>query len=216
MRRDRASRQKIWAEPLKGSALFYSARRTGLFLDLGIQLEFVIAVRRQIAYANRERVSSDLITSCEGFDRVDSSTVVFLNDVGDATSFVANVLTIIVSGIAIYLFFAKREVISSALKTLLNYSRHVTLSELNAKLEKLNDLNADALSQKRDVVNVLNEVVGQINGNKKLKLQCRDVLSKAVRYAEHPKWLIESKKRSLVSELRETLKDIDVENFEAH
>lgn len=183
-------------------------------LNLRTKLVFVVAVRRQIAYTNPDRVSSVLRTLYKGLDWVDSSTVVILNNVGNATSFVANLLTIVASGIAIYLFVAKRDVISSAFKTLLNYAHQVTLTELNAKLEKLNDLNADESSQKAAVVNVLNDIVGQINGNKRLKVQCSDVLKKAAQWAENPRRLTEPRKRSLVSELRETLKHVVVKNFD--
>lgn len=125
----------------------------------------------------------------------------------------ANVFAIIASGIAIYLFVAKREVISSALHVLLNYSSQITLAELKAKLERLNDLSVNDPNQINDVVNIFNEIIGQIRGNKILSKQFKEVISKVSDMVGDKRRLSEPKKRALVSELRERLRNIDVDNY---
>lgn len=131
------------------------------------------------------------------------------------TSFIANVFTIAASGIAIYIVIFKRETISTVFKVLLNYSSQLTLSELKAKLERLNDLSADDSTQAQEVINILNEIVGQIRGNKRLRSQFPEILSKLQSLAENPRKLTEPRKRSLVSELRESLRHIDLENYDS-
>jgi hypothetical protein len=125
----------------------------------------------------------------------------------------ANVFTILAAGIAIYVFIAKREVLSSALRVLLNFSFQITLVELKSKLERLNDLSADDPNEINDVINILNEIVGQIRGSKILSKQLKEVISKVTEIAENRRRLSEPKKRALISELRERLRNIDVENY---
>ena len=125
----------------------------------------------------------------------------------------ANVFTIIACGIAVYIFIAKREVISSALRVLLNFSSQITLTELNTRLERLNDLSANDPSQIDDVVNILNEILGQIRGSKLLSKHFDEVIPKVAAMAEDKRRLSEPKKRALVSELRERVRNIDVEKY---
>lgn len=127
---------------------------------------------------------------------------------------ISNAFTIVVSGIAIYLFLFKRNTISSILKILLNYSYQVTLSELRGKLDRLNDLNFNEPTHAEEIANIFNEIVGQIRGNKRLRKECSEILKKLSVYAESPKKLTEPRKRSVVSELRENLKHIYVESFD--
>ena len=129
-------------------------------------------------------------------------------------SLISNLFTIIASGIAIYIFVVKRDKISSVFKLLLNYSSQITLSELKAKLERLNDLNANESSQKDEVVNTLNEIIGQIRGNKKLSDQCKGILGRTTSLVKYPRKLTEPKKRALVSELREYLRHVNLANFD--
>ena len=125
----------------------------------------------------------------------------------------ADLFTVIASGIAIYLYIFKRDTISSAFKVLVNYSYQITLSELRAKLERLNDLNENEPTHVEQIINILNEIVGQIRGNKNLRHEFEDVLEKISELAENPKGLTEPKKRSLVSELREGLRHYDVNSY---
>jgi hypothetical protein len=140
--------------------------------------------------------------------------VKILERLPSVVSFIANVFTITASAIAIYIFIFKRETISTVFKVLLNYSFQLTLSELKAKLERLNDLSVNDSKQVDEVINILNEIVGQIRGNKRLRVQCAEILSKLEPLAENPKKLTEPRKRSLISELRESLRHIDFENYD--
>lgn len=129
-------------------------------------------------------------------------------------SLIANLLTIIASSIAIYIFFINRDKIKSAINFILNYSNQLTLTDLKFKIERLNDYNANDQNQKNEVVNILHELEGQINGNKLLKEKLKEQLSKVSNFTSNPRLINEPKKRSLVSELRESIRNIDASNFE--
>ena len=128
-------------------------------------------------------------------------------------SIISSIFTTIAAGIAIYLFIFKRKSISSIFHLLLNYSFQISMTELRTKLEKLNDLNANDDEHKEEVINIFNEIEGQILGNSVLKENCDDILEKISKYIDNPKRLTEPKKRSMVSELRENLRSIDIQNY---
>jgi hypothetical protein len=96
----------------------------------------------------------------------------------------------------------------------MNYSAQITLSELRAKLDRLNNLYVNEPEHLDEIVNIFNEIVGQIRGNKKLKKECSVVLRKLTIYAESPQELSEPRKRSIISELREILRHINVESID--
>ena len=131
------------------------------------------------------------------------------------TSLVSNIFTITASGIAIYLFILNKEKISSAINLLLNYSKQITLSELKFKIERLNDFTTNDSEQKKEVINILSEIEGQILGNKKIESELKNQLEKINNYTENSKTLTEPKKRSLVSELRESVRNIDISNYQS-
>lgn len=128
-------------------------------------------------------------------------------------NFVSNLLTILASGIGIYLFVFNKDKIKNALNVLLNYSNQLTLNELKYKIERLNDYNAGDINQKNEVINILNEIEGQIIGNDALKIKLANQLGKISVFINNNRLLSEAKKRSLVSELRESLRNLDVSNF---
>lgn len=128
-------------------------------------------------------------------------------------SIISSIFSTIAAGIAIYLFIFKRKSISSIFHLLLNYSFQISITELRTKLEKLNDLNANDNEHKEEVINIFNEIEGQILGNSVLKKKCSDILEKISKYIDNPKILTEPKKRSMVSELRENLRSIDIQNY---
>jgi hypothetical protein len=121
--------------------------------------------------------------------------------------------TIIASSIAIGIFIFKRKAISSALRLLLNYTRQLTLSDLKAKLERLNDFNASDSKQVEEVINIFNEIEGQIIGNKVLKNELKEVLDGIHLITSRQKEITEATKRSLVSQLRENIRGLDAHNF---
>jgi len=128
--------------------------------------------------------------------------------------YLSNVLTIIVSIIALYVFFFKRKTITIALKALLRYSSQIRLHELMAKIERLNYLHVDDPGQASEAINILNEIVGQIRGNTKLKKHCSGILRRLSVYTKNPEKLTDPQRRNLISELKERLECLDVEDFE--
>ncbi|WP_018341547.1 hypothetical protein [Cytophaga aurantiaca] len=129
------------------------------------------------------------------------------------TNFLANIFTIAVSITALYVFFFNKEKISSAINFILSYSNQLSLTELKFKIERLNDYNTGDVSQKAEVINILHDIEGQILGNKKLKKELHEQLGKLANYTSNPKILTEPKKRSLVSELKESVRNIDVSSY---
>lgn len=130
----------------------------------------------------------------------------------EAITVIANLFTIIASGIAIYLFFWKGKAISGIFRILLNYSFQITLSELNGKLDRLNDINAS--EDKEKAINVFHEIIGQIRGNRRLRVQCADVLKKIEAISANSKRLKDAQKRSIICELRENIRHINIENID--
>ena len=129
------------------------------------------------------------------------------------TNLTANILTIFVSGIAIYVFIYNKDRITSAINLILNYSNQLTLTDIKFKIERLNDYNANDNLQKVEVINILHELQGQILGNKNLKEQLIDQLRKIESYTTAPRLFTEPRKRSLVSELKESIRTLDAANF---
>ncbi len=126
---------------------------------------------------------------------------------------VANILSIGVSLIAIYVFITQKEKIASAIDALLNYSFNLSINELRHKLERLNDYNAGEKEHISSVLNLLNDIQGHLKGNKTLKNNFEEIINKIQEFTDVPKNLTEPRKRSLVSELREGLRGIDISNY---
>ncbi len=126
---------------------------------------------------------------------------------------IANLMTIIASGLALYIYFTNKEKIKSALNFILNYSNQLTLTDLKFKIERLNEFNSNDATQKLEVINILNEIEGQILGNNEFKQKLELQLIKIEAFTSNPKLLTEPKKRSLVSELKESLRNLDVSNY---
>lgn len=126
---------------------------------------------------------------------------------------IANLMTIFASGLAIFIFYNNREKIVSAINFILNYSNQLTLTDLKFKIERLNDYNTNDVTQKNEVVNILNEIEGQILGNKSLKDKLSEQLTKIENFTSNTKLLTEPKKRSLVSELKESIRNLDISNY---
>ncbi|WP_231110211.1 hypothetical protein [Vibrio cyclitrophicus] len=137
-----------------------------------------------------------------------------MDDLMKVISLISNIVTIGASSIAIYLFFVKKESLSAVFGLLVNYTYQLSLSEVKEKLEKLNEYNAKDASENEKIINILNEIVGQIKGNDKLKAHFSEVLSDIDMYALGKKTLSEPKKRALVSELRERLRHLNVKNID--
>jgi hypothetical protein len=131
----------------------------------------------------------------------------------DLLSGVANAFTIAASFLAIYIYVTSHEKISTALKLLLNYSFQTTLSELKEKLERLNEYNAKEPEHIAEIQSILHEIAGQIKGNSRL-LACAPGLPERIERLAGSKKITEPLKRSLVSEVREILRNIQVNSME--
>ena len=125
----------------------------------------------------------------------------------------ANIFTIVASGIAIIIFITNSNKIASALNFIVNYSNQITLTELKYKIERLNDYKATIHEQNLEIINILHEIEGQILGNKFLSVELVSQLDKISLYTTKNKTISEPKKRSLVSELRESVRTLDTSNF---
>lgn len=132
--------------------------------------------------------------------------------IADSISLAANLLTIIASAIAIYVFFFKAKEIKSAFKMLLNWSFQLTLTDLRSKIDRLNEYNANEQTEIDEIRNILHEIAGQVRGNRKLAEAAPDLAERVERLAGS-KRLTEPIKRSIVSEIRETLRNIEVNSI---
>mgnify|MGYP003420958671 CR=1 FL=1 len=63
------------------------------------------------------------------------------------------------------------------------------------------------------MINILNEIGGQILRNKNLKEKLGQQLEKIENFTSNTKSLTEPKKRSLVSELKESIRNLDISNY---
>lgn len=130
----------------------------------------------------------------------------------DVVSLFANILTIVASTIAVYVFFAKGKEIRNAFAMLMGWSFQLTLSELKSKLERLNEYNASEQTEVEEIRNILHEIAGQVRGNRKLSQAAPDLADRVERLAVS-KRLTEPLKRSMVSEVRENLRNIEVNSI---
>lgn len=130
-------------------------------------------------------------------------------------SFISNIFTVVASGIAIYLFIAKRGALKSAFSLLVNYSYHLTLSEIKEKIERLNEYSAKDPGDREKILHILHEIIGQIKGNEKLRKVFSSMLEDIENVASDKRRITEPYKRSMVSEMRERLRNVDAENIDS-
>ncbi|MDA6068660.1 hypothetical protein NJT12_03415 [Flavobacterium sp. AC] len=128
---------------------------------------------------------------------------------------IANVMTIITAGLAIYIFISNKDKIKTAFNFILSYSIQMTLADLRHKIEKLNDYKTTIPEQNEEIINVLHEIEGHILGNEYLKDKLAVQLKKINNFTRirNPVVLLEPQKRSLVSELKESVRNLDLSNF---
>jgi predicted nucleic acid-binding Zn-ribbon protein len=124
-------------------------------------------------------------------------------------SFIANLLTILASGIAIWLFFTKASEIKTAFRLLLNWSFQLTLTDLKSKIERLNEYSAKKPEELEEIRNILHEIAGQMRGNEQIVQSSNELITKIEKLASS-KNLDEPRKRSIISEIREVLRNMQV------
>lgn len=129
-------------------------------------------------------------------------------------SLISNLFTIFASGLAIYIFFSRKEEISSVFNLLINYTHQLSLSEVREKIERLNEYNAKDPEQCEHVINIFNEIIGQIRGNERLRRHFSEILITMESLSADKRRLTEPRKRALVSELRERLRHLNVSNID--
>lgn len=83
---------------------------------------------------------------------------------------------------------------------------------MTSKLDRLNDLNANDDEQKKSVINILNEIKGQIKGNSNLKQQFSEILIDIEPYCTQKITITEPMKRGIVSQIREKVRYFDVDS----
>ena len=133
-----------------------------------------------------------------------------MKTLGEIVAFIANLMTIGASGIAIYLFVWKRSYITSVFDTLLSYSTQLTLSELNGKLDLLNSLRATEPADRPEIVNIFNDISGQLKGHPTLKGKFSALIEEIANCTGGKGKITEQKKRALVSELREQVRHVGI------
>lgn len=132
------------------------------------------------------------------------------NIVNQSLNLIETLLSIGATGIVVYLFVYKRKSISPIYRYLENYTFKITINELQIKLERLNEFNANDDTDRKIVINILNEIVGQMRGNPILSRNCTEIINKLSKLAKSPR-LNDAYKRTVLFELRERLKYIDVQ-----
>lgn len=138
----------------------------------------------------------------------------YLKIIAAIVNFFADALTIVTATLVVWAFFKKGPALSAAIKLLINYSYQTTLHELRDKLERLNEYNASNEDDRQKIINILHELQGQIAGNVRVKKSMPQDALDSLEKLMNPKSLTEPRKRSLVSQIREVLKNLNVESFE--
>ncbi|MDR6993251.1 hypothetical protein [Luteimonas sp. 3794] len=124
----------------------------------------------------------------------------------------ADIGTIVASAIAVWIFITKRAEITSFIRTISTFVHQNSLAELRFKLEKLNDLNANDPASRAEAVSLFHDICGQIDGSPLLKPRLSNLCDR-IRDGTGGRRFNEPLKRSLVSELRESLRHIDLSDY---
>ncbi|WP_436917625.1 hypothetical protein [Acinetobacter schindleri] len=127
----------------------------------------------------------------------------------NAISLLSDLFAIVAASIAIWLFFTKSNEIKTAFNLLLNWSFQLTLTDLKSKIERLNEYSAKDPDELEEIRNILHEIAGQMKGNEQIVKSSNELISKIERLAGS-KNLDEPRKRSIISEIREVLRNMQV------
>lgn len=140
-------------------------------------------------------------------------TQMTFQNVLDVVSLIANLLTTATACIALWVYFRKGKEISTAFSLLLNWSFQSTLTDLKGKLDRLNEYNANEIADHPEIRNILQELAGQVRGNRRLRTSSPDLCIRLEKFAER-KTLAEPSKRAMVAEMREILRNIQVNSMQ--
>ncbi len=130
-------------------------------------------------------------------------------------TFIDSVLSIVLALSAIYILATKGKAVKKLFTLLTNYSLHKTINELHDKLNRINAYSGDdkTPSVKKEIINIFQEVRGQIDGNIFLKNEFIEDFEELKEYLNNNKKLTEADKRYLVTKLREKLETFNVKLF---
>ena len=196
---------------------FLAAGPVPAFQSLGVRASGSLEQRAASEeHSPERRAASESRPSLAKADdaELDESGFSHLKILADIVSFLSDAFTIVASGIAIYLYFFKRREIKSAFDALTAFAQQASMFELTQKLETINTLNARNADEKAEIIATFHDICGHLEGNPKLKHSCADIVIK-IRKATGSKGFGEPFKRSLVSELRESLRHINAGTFAA-
>ena len=130
-----------------------------------------------------------------------------------ALSSSADILTIVASLLAIYIFLTKRSEIASFLKTISTFVHQTSLAELRQKLETLSHLNAANAEDLPEIVALFHDICGQVDGSPILAQKFADFAQRVRKSTGKNRTLSEPHKRAFISELREGLRHLDVSSY---
>jgi len=82
------------------------------------------------------------------------------------------------------------------------------------KIEKLNAYNSEDPTSKKEILNLFGEIIGQIKGNQIYSKPLLGFAKQLGKYLNNPSNLSEPIKRSLVTELKEKLRSLNIENLD--
>lgn len=139
------------------------------------------------------------------------------SDVTTFTSFVDSLLSICIILIGVVLFFYKRSDIVNYFSLLKNYSLQDTILNLHAKLDRLNDYNADDKDPGTitEIESIMREIVGQVKGNECLLRQLDPtIVSNFEHYISNMEDLSNPIKRGYISQFRENIKSINANIYD--
>lgn len=124
-----------------------------------------------------------------------------------ATGFFADLLTILASLVAIYVFWMNRSEIGQVLKQIAGWRVHASTHEVLHKINKLSEL--DSETNLSDSKILLSQIIGQLNGVPEFSSELDDLV-KEFRKLAKAKTVPNAKKQELLSELTERLRNIQL------
>ncbi len=137
------------------------------------------------------------------------------NGAYQGTTFLAALLTCILTSITLIVLVKNRNSISKYFRLLINFSLQNTINELHQKLNQLNsyDFDIGMPEDKREIICLFHEICGQIEGNEHLKERFENELKDFDKYASNPTELSDARKRRLITTLREKLRNLNLDTY---
>jgi len=130
----------------------------------------------------------------------------------DVIGAVADSLSIITSGIAIWLYFKEKDKIFSFIKAFTSHYKNNYLSVLLNKVEELNKFDYETETDKKEIQSIFHEIQGQILGNSFLKEQLEEELKEIQKILKSPNKFTTASKRGLTSLLRSKIEHLKNNN----